>query len=213
VIRLAGQVVPLKINAEKDEGPTVAKKYGIQGYPTILFINAAGEVEGKIGGYLPPEGFSQQMAAISRSHAEFPALVAKFKAHPNDSDLAALLAGAYAGRGKIEEAEAALAVAEKGSPKEKGALAKAYNAVGDFYQEKTNFDKAIPLFQKGAKAGSDPNDIAYSHMSVAACYFSQKKFSEAIPSLESTINLPNCPKDMMEQAKQMLAAAKKNADK
>lgn len=208
MIQLAGQLVPLKVNAEKSDGPTIAKKYGVHGFPTILFINSTGEVEGKIGGYMPPEGFSQQMEAIAKSHSEFPALEAKYKAHPNDAAMAAQMAGAYAGRGMMVKAESALAAAEKGPSQDKNALAKAYNAVGDHYQESGEFDRAISLFQKGAKLAVSPNDLAYSHMSIAACYWSQNKPSAAIPSLEATLKVPNCPKDMKAQAEQMLAAAK-----
>ena len=43
MIQLTGQFVPVKLNAEKD-GKAAKDKYHVQGYPTILFINAAGEV-------------------------------------------------------------------------------------------------------------------------------------------------------------------------
>src|SRR5262249_15564150 len=135
VIRLAGQVVPLKVNAEKNDGPSIAKKYGVRGFPTILFINASGVVEGRIGGYMPPEGFSGQMQTLTKAHAEFPALEAKYRSSPHDASLAAKMAGIYAGRGSIDKAETALEAAEKGNLSDKGALAKAYNAVADHYQE------------------------------------------------------------------------------
>ena len=55
------------------------------------------------------------------------------------------------------------------------------------YERDGQFDKAIPLFQKAAKAGQNPNDIAYADISMAVCYFSQQKFKEAIPALEASM--------------------------
>lgn len=208
MIRLAGQVVPLKVNAEKSDGPSVAKRYRVQGFPTILFINTSGEVEGRIGGYMPPEGFSREMATIEKAHSEFPAMEAKHKAHPSDAGLSARMAVLYAGRGMAEKAEAALAAAQKGPLADKNALAKAYNAVGDHYQAGGQFDKAIPLFKLGAKSATNSNDLAYSDMSIAACYLSQNKVSDAVPYLEATLKIPNCPMDMKAQAEQALASAR-----
>ncbi|RRQ46811.1 thioredoxin family protein [Chryseobacterium sp. SC28] len=42
---------------EKGEGPNLAAKYGIRSYPTLLFLNAEGEVVGKELGYLNAEDF------------------------------------------------------------------------------------------------------------------------------------------------------------
>ena len=50
---MTGQVVPIKLDAEKGEGKTVARKYNVTGFPTILFINESGRVEATVGGYLP----------------------------------------------------------------------------------------------------------------------------------------------------------------
>jgi thioredoxin-related protein len=215
VIQLTGQFVPVKVNAEK-EGVAVAKKYGVNGYPTILFITPEGDVAGKIGGYMPPEPFAGELKNISTSYKEFPVLEARYKANPNDSEAAVKLAMAYAGRGNAEKAGALLAQAEKSeSEKTQSLLPKAYNAVADCYQEKEQFDKAIPLFRKAAKLGKEPYDVAYAHISIASCYLSMaqaasgqaerdKNIQAAIPELEATAAVPNGPKDLKEQAEQML---------
>lgn len=207
MVQLAGQFVPVKINAEK-EGVAVAKKYGVQGFPTILFINVAGEVEGKIGGYMAPEGFSQQLSMIAQAHKDLPALQARVKANPSDAEAAARLAGVYAMQGKQDEAVKLLTQAEKADPKN-AALPKAYNAVADSFQEAGKFDDAIPLFQKAVKAGKLPYDIAYAQISIATCYFQSSRPKQAIPALNALLAMPGAPKEYTDQAKQMLAAAKK----
>lgn len=44
VVDKAANFVPLKIDAEKGQGPEVQKKFGVTGYPTILFVNGKGEL-------------------------------------------------------------------------------------------------------------------------------------------------------------------------
>jgi len=204
VIQLTEQFVPVKINAEK-EGVAVAKKYKVDGFPTILFINDAGEVEGKIGGYMPPAGFSEQLKSIAQGHKEAPLLEERLKKNPQDAEAAGKLAAIYAGRGKAERASELIAQAEKtDSDNSNDYLTKAYNALGDYYQENRDFDKAIPLFRKAATTGKKPSDIAYAHMSIAVCYLSQNKLEEAVPELKATIDLPGVSNEDKEQAEALL---------
>jgi thioredoxin 1 len=43
--------INIKIDMEKGEGPAFAMKYSVRAYPTLLFINAKGEVVHKTLGY------------------------------------------------------------------------------------------------------------------------------------------------------------------
>ena len=202
------QFVPVKVNAEKG-GEQVAKKYKVRGFPTILFINGSGEIESKIGGYMPPSGFAQQLVQVSWAHSNFDKLSARAKANPGDGEAAAGLAAIYAWRGKGEQGSAMLAAAEKAGYSDPKAMARAYNAVGDFYQESEQFDRAVANFDKAIKVGKDPNDVAYAQISAAVCYFSLSKPKSASPYLKSLISLPGAPKEYVEQAKQMLAQSDK----
>jgi thioredoxin-related protein len=206
VIQISEQLVPVKINAEK-EGKALAQKYGVKGYPTILFINTSGQKEGTIGGYMEPPEFSQEMTKFVTLHKEFPKLVESYKSNPNDAGVAAKLSAAYAGRDEIPKAESILAQAEKLSPTTPE-LAKAYNAIGDSYQIAQKLDKAIPLFQKAAKVGKDPHDVSYAHISLAACYLTQGNIKSARPEIQAVQNMPNAPADMKKAASQMAAAIK-----
>lgn len=62
VIETAKKMVSVKLNPEtSEEGEEIAKKYGVQGYPTILFINADGFVLENVGGYVEGEKFVPYM--------------------------------------------------------------------------------------------------------------------------------------------------------
>lgn len=42
--------ISLKLDGEKNDGPSVMQKYGISAYPTLLYFNANGELVGKVVG-------------------------------------------------------------------------------------------------------------------------------------------------------------------
>jgi thioredoxin-related protein len=60
VLKESGNFVPLKMNAEY-EGRTAAGVYGVEGYPTVLFLNSNGDLVYKIIGYCPPAVFAKKM--------------------------------------------------------------------------------------------------------------------------------------------------------
>lgn len=62
VISIANKMVCIKLNPETSkEGSEIAKKYGVQGYPTILFINADGLILENVGGYVEADKFMPYM--------------------------------------------------------------------------------------------------------------------------------------------------------
>ncbi|WP_295157410.1 thioredoxin fold domain-containing protein [uncultured Brachyspira sp.] len=70
VIDTAKKMVSVKLNPETSaEGAEIAKKYGVQGFPTILFINADGLVLENVGGYVEGDKFVPYMKnAIEKLH-------------------------------------------------------------------------------------------------------------------------------------------------
>jgi thioredoxin-related protein len=204
VVQLSAQFVSVKVNAER-EGRSAAQRYGVNGFPTILFLTGSGEVAGKINGYRPAEPFAAEMSRIATAHREFPTLVERVKANPKDGNSAAKLTIIYASRGRAQQAEKTLRVAAAADPQNRGgSLAKAYNAVGDLYQENQQFEKAIPFFRKGLQVSRTPYDIAYSRISVAVCLFSQRRMQEAVPDLNAILAMPNAPAQMKQMAQRML---------
>ncbi len=72
VARIAdSKFICLKIDAEKGEGKTLAKTYGISGYPTIMFFNESGKEIDRVVGYEDPQRFARslQVAAAGGSKA------------------------------------------------------------------------------------------------------------------------------------------------
>lgn len=58
VIAAMTDVVAVKLNGEK-EGAELVKKYGVRGYPTIVFTTPDGRLLESEGGFIGPESFAQ----------------------------------------------------------------------------------------------------------------------------------------------------------
>ncbi|MFI5385587.1 MAG: thioredoxin family protein [Fimbriimonadales bacterium] len=68
VVKESKNFVSVKLDAEKDaDGVRLAKKFGINGYPTILFIDANENLAYKIVGYEPAKKFAADMATAAKS--------------------------------------------------------------------------------------------------------------------------------------------------
>lgn len=209
VVQTAKQFVAVKVNAEK-EGLAAAKKYNVSGFPTILFVNGSGEVEGRINGYMTPEPFRAELLKIQTAHVELPDLIARVGKNPRDAAAAAKLTGVYAGRGDAARATKMLNQAAAADPgNATGQIAKAYAAVGDLHQNNNNFAQAVPLFRKSAAVAKTPYDRGYAHISAAVCLLQQNDLKRAKPELQAVVAVPNCPPDMKKQATQILDAMKK----
>ena len=52
------KAILVQMDCEKGEGPAIAKKYGVRGYPTFFMVNAEGEVSGGLLGYPGAEAWA-----------------------------------------------------------------------------------------------------------------------------------------------------------
>ena len=51
VANAARGLLAIRVNAE-DGGEEVARRYGVEGYPTILFVDGSGKVVKRVDGYV-----------------------------------------------------------------------------------------------------------------------------------------------------------------
>ena len=74
-----------KIDAEKGEGPDLAKKYGVKGFPTIIFADANGTEIDRIYGYLPADQFLIKMKDYNNGVNTFGSISKMLESDPNDA--------------------------------------------------------------------------------------------------------------------------------
>lgn len=208
MIQLSGRFVPVKVNAEK-EGVAVAKKYGVKGYPTILFVDSKEKVVYQIVGYQPPADFAKSLERASTIRQDLAKYSATLKKDPNDFRALAGLAGLNAATGDLAAAKDYMARAEQhAKASDRAALLDAYNAVGDGLQNGNDPAGAITYFEKAIDSAF-PTQSAYARISIAACCFASGQPKKAIPYLEAFLKMGPEADAYRDQAKQMLAAAQK----
>ena len=78
------QIVSLRRDAEKD-GAELAVQFGVDSYPTLVFLDSAGNEMDRIIGYLPPEPFLNRIQRI-RTGDTFLACLRQLEEDPGDVD-------------------------------------------------------------------------------------------------------------------------------
>lgn len=101
---VSDNVVPIKIDAEKGEGISLAKKYGVSGYPTILLIKSDGEEIDRIVGYAPPEPFLKSLNDYVHGVNTLSQLKTDVQKNPSDARVRYMLAAKYGARNDVEQA-------------------------------------------------------------------------------------------------------------
>jgi thiol:disulfide interchange protein len=58
-------VISIRVNAEKG-GESVAARYGVRGFPTVLFLSASGDVVRKIEGYVDADEMLRIVSSLRK---------------------------------------------------------------------------------------------------------------------------------------------------
>ncbi len=207
VIRLSRQVVSLKADVER-QGKSLAKKYGVEGLPRILFLNSTGDVWGSISGYLPPSVFAMQMSRIVDGYGCYPELAILLTSNPRNGEANARMSSINAQRNRLNLSEANLALAEKANYSGRY-LASGYNALGEAYQAEKKLDLAIAKFIKGKATSVTVEEKAYALVSLAFCYQITKDNVKAKRACNELINLSGAMPEFVTMARDILTKSGK----
>jgi tetratricopeptide (TPR) repeat protein len=208
VVALTKKLVPVRVNVEK-EGVDLGKKFHITNYPTVLFVNSEQKDVGTIDGYESDSEFVKHVNTFIQDAANEPKLLAKYKSNPKDLDAITGLGTIEANRYHIAAALAKLSEAEAMDAKNsKGKMSDLENAIGDYYQNGRQFEKAIAHFKKVGDTSNVTDKKAYALLSIATCYMTMDQpedpasdarpdfpkilehFKAALPYLKQTLTLP-----------------------
>lgn len=102
------QQINWKIDAEKGEGPDLAKKYGVKGYPTIVFTDSEGAEIDRIYGYLPADQFLVKMKDYHAGVNTYSSLKKLVETSPEDPGANYNFADKIVSNGLEEDAKAYL---------------------------------------------------------------------------------------------------------
>ena len=93
----------LSVDAEKDEGETLAEKFGVKGFPTYLVLNAAGETVDRWIGYGTPDSFLASLQGAVNDPSTVAEKHTRYEESPNAYD-AEKLGDIYSAEGDPEKA-------------------------------------------------------------------------------------------------------------
>lgn len=94
-----------KIDAEKGEGIELAKKYGVSGFPTVVYTNGDGEEIDRIVGYFPAKEFLATMKDYVAGKNTTKSLKATLSSNPDDIEANFRLGKKTADAGNMVEAK------------------------------------------------------------------------------------------------------------
>ena len=99
------EYISMKVDAEKDEGIGLAKKYNVSGYPTIIFINKDGIEIDRIIGYRDPIPYLNELKRIQAGRNTLPTLLTSFQTNPKNFSTLFKLAKKYEAMGDGKSAK------------------------------------------------------------------------------------------------------------
>jgi len=190
--------VSVKVDADTDEGKKVGEKYQVSALPTILLLDAEGDVQWKTVGFIKAAPFLAKADLVQKAFKELPGLLTALKQSPGDAQKATEVIAVYAMRGKVSDADKVLQAALKAGASEKD-MAAAFNAIGDSHQEAGRLPQAIRLFRRAADAGG-PKEKVYALSSIGACLMTQGKLKEALAEVEKSLAVPGAPESEIKDA-------------
>jgi len=87
VVTELGSFLNYKVDTESEAGEPIAKRFGVRGLPTLLFLNPDGTVRDALVGYRPPERFLEELKRIREDRDTIADLERRVQAHPDDLEL------------------------------------------------------------------------------------------------------------------------------
>jgi hypothetical protein len=156
------QLVALRLDAEKS-GADLAGRFGVNSYPTVIFTDADGTEIERISGYLPPDGFVEEVQRI-RAGDTFAAWLETLAEDPGDAEA---LQRAVAGFLERSDPEGALvridafreAAGESGEALARQLLLEARIALHD-----RHYTLAAKLYHKGWPRNLEIADSGAQHL-------------------------------------------------
>jgi len=195
----------VRLDASKD-GATAAKRYRVQGFPTLILLNSRGEAEATMLGFEPPAQFLETLRSAVADAKARPGLEARLAKDPKDVDALCRLAAAAARSGNLAKARQMADAAEAADPEDRfRRLAKTLCLVGDAFQAAMRYDDAIGFFQRALKRAKGTDETAYARLSIAACRISKGEDEAAKREIQTVLALPDLSERDRRAAESMLA--------
>ena len=191
--------VPVKLNPETSkEGAEIAQRYGVQGFPTILFISADGFVLENIGGYVEGEKFVPYMKNAIEKLNKINIVLASKEPSLEKLDL-------YLESGNEEEAKKIYDVLMDRKAISNEAMAKYLLGFGLIRAQKRDYEKANEYFDNIIKNYPKSEEVYVAHYYKVVIMALAGEKDEPKKYLEKLIDDPKVPANMKAQYESLLS--------
>ena len=198
-------------------------RYGVAGYPAVLFVSPDGGLIKSHSGYLPPDQFAPVMEDALKVEAEFQEKLEKLEAKPDDAKRNAEVALIYLERKQLEKGVLFSEKAFEYDPKNRSKLIpKLHNQLGLTYGmllETADAEKAEEYFEKSVShfkvlIDKYPNSDLYepAQYYLGVTYAIREHYADAIAVLEKLThhatdrNIRQSAEAMLDRVKDMANA-------
>jgi len=185
VIAMDDNMVFAKINAEVDTA--TAKKYAVNGYPTIVLTKSDGTEIDRIAGYLPPEEFKTEIENYLKGIGtlDYYLGVADTMETPG---IFMKIADKYSERGKYEDAATYYGKIVKMDPKnDSGYTIDARMQLANIDRWTDKYDAAITAYQKIMKDYKGDSVVPDAEIRLAVAYRDKGDTAQAIKAFEGFV--------------------------
>ncbi|MEI0526001.1 thioredoxin family protein [Brachyspira murdochii] len=199
VIDMAKKMVSVKLNPETSkDGAEIAQRYGVQGFPTILFISADGFVLENIGGYVEGEKFVPYMKNAIEKLNKINIVLASKEPSLEKLDL-------YLESGNEEEAKKIYDILMDRKSISNEAMAKYLLGFGLIKAQKRDYEKANEYFDNIIKNYPKSEEVYVAHYYKVVIMALAGEKDEPKKYLEKLIDDPKVPANMKAQYESLLS--------
>ena len=204
VIDAAKKMVSVKLNPETSkEGADIAQKYGVQGFPTILFISHDGFVLENVGGYVEGEKFVPYMKNAQEKLKKIRIVLQSKEPSLEKLDL-------YMESGNEEESSKIFNALLEKKAISKEAMSKYILGFGLMRAQKNDYDTANSYFDRIIKEYPNSQEVYIAHYYKAVTMVLAGEKEEPKKYLEKLLDDPKIPEDMKVQYNTLLSYINEN---
>jgi thiol-disulfide isomerase/thioredoxin/Flp pilus assembly protein TadD len=155
VVAYLNSIVPVKYDAEKDEGEELASRFRIKAYPTLVLVGPDGKEVDRHVGFLGPEDFLAVIGGYQKGIGTVAFYQAQLEKNPNDVEVLFELGKKHADAIRPDEAKAMLEKVLQLSPDSEhkaeilSSLGYVMYADDRFDEAKAYYDRLIAEFPDG----------------------------------------------------------------
>ncbi len=200
-------LIPVMVKASRNDG--MERKYGLQGFPSVLLLQPDGSKWGDMFGYIPPSLFADELGKFTSAWEDWPEIQEEYRENPSDGEVNARMAWVYGIR-RMEDSALSHLNRAKRTSYQGPYLARAHNMIGDIYQLSERTEKAIPYFKRALELTSDPEIKSYSLVSLASCCRAIGKYEDMRTYAKQLISLKGATPEYVEFARDLLRTTPQN---